>query len=365
MIKINYRQDHSARTTFRCRGKYSTIGIDLGAGLVKLLQLKQARGRVHIFQKCLFYTPEGALSNGKIADSSSLIELLHRSKQKFKWHGNRAALCLDSRSCYMRTVIMPPMKTGELDRAMRWEVNKHFPLPAADAVIGYKCTAAATYNGKPARVYLLAAAPKETADQYTALAVKAGFNPVSLETAPPVMLRSSLHNPRAAVTKNSAHRLIVDLGHESTGLLLVNNHGYRYHRHLNIGAASFCRAVRCAETAGRTAALQRTFSAGSLAEKGLLDVAGKLARGISESLEYWAGQNAPAEIGLDAVEAGGGGIFIPGLAAFLQDQLGLKLVLYNPFGLFTAAAGPNNSAAEQRGALFPIAHGLALRGWLK
>ena len=347
------------------RGRYSTIGIDLGTSLVKMLQLKQIRGKIYLYQKCLFSTPEGALENGKITNSSSLLEQLQQAKQKFRWHGNRVSLCLDNRAFYMHTVVMPLLKSGELERAMHWEAKKHFPLALDEAVISYQYTADKTHKGNPAREYLLAAVAKRTADQYTELAVRAGFNPISLETVTPVLLRSTFHSVNTNSTDHSNYRLIVDLGNKCSNLLLVDNKGYCYHRSLNMGIVNFCEAVHSVKAGSPVAALKRTFSTGSLTEKGLHNIAGKLARSINESLEYWSGHNSKHELDLNTIEVSGGGIFIPGLASFLQNELGLKLKLYNPFRLFNSSRDEQNVSGDYRGVLFSLAHGLALRGWLR
>lgn len=364
-INISLRRFFGPQNNRRYRGRYSTIGIDLGTARIKMLQLQQSRTKTVLFQESFLPTPEGAIVNGIIKEPSLLASHLKQVKEEQAWHGNRVSLCLDSRACYMRTVAMPDMKKNELRQAMRWEAKKHFPLAADEAVISFQQTGCSPRDSGTAREYLLAAAPRDRVEQYTQLALEAGFVLLALEVAPTALLRSVTGSGENYFTDQASHRLVIDCGNSTTELLLLDRNGYCFHRRLNIGITTFCRAAMAANEGDREAALRRTFSRADLSEKGLSHIASRLARGISESLDYWAEQDGHGKITLSAIEAGGGGIFIPGLASYLQHQLRQKFVIYNPLFKISPVSEPQTAASGQRGALFAVAHGLALRGWIQ
>ncbi len=334
-----------------------------------MLQLKAKRGQILVQEKIHFATPGQYFTTSRLSQPSLLLEQLERALAGGNWHGRRACLAMDSRACYMRTVNLPQLKKRELKQAMLWEAKKHLPFNADEAVVSFMPIGAA--SGKiPATVkYLLAAAPKETADLYTSLASKAGLVPLSLETPPTAWLRSIARLPGHGNSGIHQHRLIIDCGYNSTLLLLTLNHRYCFHRVIHPGIKQFIQAARAGRSGGLKESLRLIYTQGSLAEKGLLPEAVKMVRSIKDSLGYWAelgkhDQQGP--INPVALLLSGGGALIPGLALYLHQELGLKTMLLNPF---TAVSGSSNEDADSRknleDILFSTAHGLALRGWLK
>ena len=248
---------------------------------------------------------------------------------------------------------------------MRLEAEKHFPLNLQESVIVYTLINHSTGNGEPAREYQLIAVPKETSDAMVGLAVEAGFNPVSLETAPLAALRSINHNGLLNEINHETVRIIIDCGSECTGLLITRCGDYRFHRNLNIGINHFLETMEAAGSTNRSEAHRRIYLKGSLTEKGLLAITDKLISSIAQTFDYWFEQEGLTENDLpSAVEICGGGAFIPGLAAHLQKELHMKLILYNPLRRLNVNFEQQNTISNREGALFTVAHGLALRGWL-
>jgi len=347
-------------------GKYSPIGIDLGSAQVKMLQLKQERGKVSLSQKSIFPTPEGFIVNGKITDSGPFIKQLRRAKQESRWHGNRVNLCLNNQVCYLRTVQMPEISGSELDRAMHLAAEKYFPLAIDQAVISYVPIKKRCCDSNPVMEYLLVAVNKEFSDVYTSVAVEAGFNPVSLDIKPLAMLRSVKNNFIFNQSDNISTHIFIDCGNETTIILITNGREYLFHRSLNFGLVHFIRTIQARESINRFSAQGRTFSKDSLVNKGLLDMVINFSRTIAQTLEYFFEQENLQENELPStISVCGGCIFIPGLAEHLQNDLKVKLHLYNPLHYLNDISKIQNNSSRQRDALFTYAHGLALRGWSK
>lgn len=329
-----------------------------------MLQLRQQGGKVSLYRKSIFPTPEGSLANGRITDSSKIVELLRHSRQAGRWHGNRINLCLDSRVCYLRTVKMPEMSKRELGRALRLEAEKSFSIDIDRAVIASALINRRISNGSAVMKYMLAAVPKEISDLYTAVAVEAGFNPLSLDIAPLTMLRSFNHDLVLDRGNSCLARIILDCGYETNSLLIASGRDYLFHRSINKGINHFIRAMQAITSLNHLTAQQRIFSKESLSSKGLLDAAIKFSNAVAQTLEYCREENIFAENKLPGKMAVcGGGIFVPELAAKLQNILQVKLILYNPLRNLEVVSKKEVYNSNHEGALFTTAHGLALRGW--
>lgn len=323
----------------RFRGRFSPIAVDLGPSSIKLLQLEQQRGRIVVTEKQIVSLAGATLSLGPAATNGAPAAL-RRALQEGNWRGRRANLSLNSRYCHIKTVIMPRLKAAHLRRAMRLEAEKQLPLKLSAAVIDYCHNRTIGGNGCAADEFLLAAAAKEIADACCRTAVEADLTPLSLDAAPAALLRSLRHHRPAGV--NGGTRILVDCSLAAANLLIASAGAYRYHRVLNSPAPS--------------------LKVDSSAQIDPVTAAQKLAHEITLSLEYWLSRNDREGDRPQVVEICGDALFIPGLASALQQNLPLKLILYNPLCSLEPGSGRGRQAHE--GALFATAHGLALRGWV-
>ncbi len=328
-----------------------------------MLQLKNRRGQLRTQARSHFPTPREAFTNGHISKADLLIKPLQQAARVKQWRGRKVCLSMDSRACYMRMLTLPPLKKGELKQAIFWEARKHLPFNPEDAVISYM-----PVDPGPDGVqkYLLAATLKETANQYTSLALQAGFKPLSLEPPATAWLRSIAGHPLLEESKAADCRLYLDCGYSATTLLMTVNGSYGYHRFLHPGIYHFCRAAGTEGKSDLSEALRLVYDRRGLSEKGLLAEAEKLLHGVVESLAYWSDLNREASLKPAAMALSGGGLLIPGLASYLQQNLDLALSFFDPFR--ANGAQPLEKKSGRRGELTPLfatAHGLAIRGWLR
>lgn len=352
---------------FNTSGTYSPIGIDIGSARVKILQLVNRKGQIRVNQKCHFPVPRGSFHDGRIDDSSLLREKLKMAKKNLDWHGKQAFISLENRAAFMTTVNLPSLSEGELDQALQLEAENRFPLAGSKAVFSYIPTGRPSDNGSISRQYLLATTGRETADSYCHLALRAGFYPLALETAPLALHRSAIQASISEPQGSANLQFSINIGFSSTVFLASSGPFYLFHRIINRGIASFLQttAEPCPEK--KSIELKHLFTPGSLADKKLLEPAARLARALEETITYYFENYASAAAQKpDAITLSGGGIFIPGLGKYLQNSLECKLSLHNPLQALEIMDGDKNSNNHNyEGLLFAVAHGLALRGWLK
>jgi len=332
-----------------------------------MMQLKQKQGRIMLHEKKHFATFGGTSKNGHLCQPGLILEQLKQAVQDKGWHGRHVCLAMENRACYMRTITMPQLKKRELKQALFWEAKKHLPFNIDEAVVSYINIALRPGQVPATSNYLLAATPKETANMYTSLAAEAGLIPISLETPSTAWLRSITG---IAVNNNHStqkHRLFVDCGYSTTLLLLTLDNRYCFHRIIHLGIKHFIQAVQVRYGRETQEALRYVYSKGDLAEKGLLTEAGKLAYSINESLGYWSELYRDNPLKPAGLTLSGGGMLIPELALYLQQKLGVKTSLYNPFASINCGHGEDDSGLNNKheNTLFSTAHGLSLRGWLK
>lgn len=346
------------------RSRYSPIGIDFGSAQIKIIQLCHHRGRIALYRKAIVPTPAGSVKDGRINKPEPLIDVLKKVRQSAGFNKNKANLALCSQSFFLRRVTLPPMKNAEIKKAMRWEVEKYFPLSSSEAVFDYCLIVKSAEMNNSSSDYLLAAAAKETADIYTTVAQKAGFYPASLEIEPLARFRALCLSGQADRDRANTCQALLNIGHGSTSLLIACGGSFQFYRNIKFGIDNLCRHVAESKSLNCHEAYQLIFSRGTLVERGLQEAAEELALEIGQSLSYWYEQSARTEPQMDEVKICGGGAAVPGLAAYIAGRLQLKARLFSPLPTGSVKCRSLTPKQKFEGALCTAAYGLALRGWL-
>lgn len=333
-----------------------------------MIQLRNSRGRLELCSRAITPTPVDTIEEGKIINPEPLIGALKMLQQKYSWHNNRINLCLGSPVFFIRRVKLPPLTDMEITKAMQWEIERHFPLKAGEAVFDY-CQLENNNPHPSTREYLLTAAFQETADSYADLVESAGFRLQALEILPLSLLRSLLNrkiaNQSQTAKKNAPCRVMLDIGFKDSSILITRGSEYQLYRSLKTGIDHFCRAAIKNGCKNFQVAQRKLYARGTLGEKGLINIADQLASKIIQSFNYWAEDSTPSDLELSSLDICGGGAFIPGLAAYLEQKTAIRPSLYNPLSPFTGSCLSDQPETYREEAFFAAAHGLALRGWVK
>lgn len=322
--------------------KYSPIGIDLGSSMVKLLQLQQKGNRMVIECHASLPTPTGALVNGQIQDQQALVSLLKEAKSRYPWHGNKAALSIDSRCCRLKVVSMPYLNRKELPKAMQYEAEKEFSLSSSQHVTGYSLIGKKVSSKPPLDEYLLACLEKERSDSLIDIALKAGLKPASLEPDLTADLRAIDHINSLTHPKKPAPEVLLDLGFSRTRIIFLSNRRYQFHRAVNIG-------------------INRLID--SNYKRVSREAAETLLQDILQALDFYMDRLEDNDEPGNTVLAWGGGLYLPGLVRYLQKKLDSKVNLLNIFNSALKLDFASSAETNNKGLLYPTAFGLALRGW--
>ncbi len=349
----------------RFKKRYSNIGLDIGSAQIKLIQFKNKRGRICLHQYGIFPLPQGAVEGGRIADPLLLAVRLRQYLRRRGLHKNRVNLCIGGLSVVHRQVLLPAMTAREIPQAIRWEAEKHVMFPLDEAVVDYSCIGERVVDGKTVAEIVLVATPKKVVNSYIELVTRVGLYPEVIEIEPFALHRAIRRT--AALTENSFHDnlLILDIGGESSNLLVLERGRYSFSRVLNIGVYHFLhRVVETAEVDLEKARCI-VFGARPFEMEAVLEVADDLSRQIQRSLEYYALEMWHQEQEFERIIICGGGAFIPGLGAFLGHELKVEPKMYSFLNGVECGDRFLKEDLQQNGNMLQIACGLALRGWLK
>ncbi len=367
------------KETNPCRGRYSPIGLDLGSAMIKMVQLQRQRGVISLAKGFIGRTPEGAFLNGELTNPDLLAHKISTVLGEQGWQTRYINISLNPHSFYFRTVSLPRMQRSALNKALYWEALQNSPLNEEEIVFDYCLIDSENENADPLQEYILAATKSKTADLYTRITDLAGLNCSALEIEPLSLFRSFKYiqarqianSDNGALNKLSRNRpgILIHIGFCNTTLLITGTAELLFYRNIKIGVRQFLGNVQkehnCDEKNAEKFLFSRQASADQNLRKALLARSEQFAIKVEQALNIWFDQFGQADPVLQNIQFCGGGAFIPGLAATISRHLQLKYDFYYPLDQISDSSKDSNHGVNQnRGNLFfPVAHGLALRGW--
>ncbi len=344
--------------------RFSLIGLDLGSKLIKVVQFSNRKGIITPYCLKLFPTPSHTLCDGFIVDHEKLSATLNKILNKYPWKGKKVNLTLGAKAFYTKPIYLPPMKQKDTIKALKWQIENHFPLKASEVTFDYHYINTEHENNDGKANILLTATKKETVNSYMNLISKAGFIPAGIEISPLTLLRSALANRELRASKTNSIQVILDIGYSYSTIVLTSHLNYRYSRILKFGIADFCRAASHKTNLSSIESEKFIYSQEDLSVKRIFKKAEVFAYQVRESLVYGLSHTCKPVEKLDTIWLSGGGSYIPNLANHLQNRLALKIMPLRTVVKSGHNTGDLSSFYKDRSLLYNTANGLAFRRWV-
>ncbi len=347
----------------RFKGRYSSIGLDLSSSQVKLVQLKQEKRRICLHQFGIYDLPEGAITAGRIIDSGVLSERLAWVLKRRRFHKNRVNLCIGSQAVILRHLQLPKLAPRELSAALRFEAEKEIMIPLEEAVIDYIVIGERLVDGNELLDLAVVAAPKDVVNDYLGVILKAGLYPDVVEIESFALQRILPYFEATCTGYEAEALMILDLGGESSNLVVLDQGSFGFARTLSIGVNNFCRRITEQREVSFDVARRLLFGSDPFIVEGVQEIADELVAQIRRSLEFYLYNVEHAQKEIKTICLCGGGASIDRLPSFLGFELKVEPKILNPFAFIETGRRFIRRDLEREGHLLNIATGLALRRW--
>ncbi len=368
----------------------SYIGIDLGAGGVKLVELRKEKNRPVLFTYGLTSEPQDihhlvvqkdktaqeltvknsdakaqAAPNIEDARVEKYIQMVKAVCHSAKTVSKLAVSSLPVSSVFQAVVTMPKVEKSEVDHILKAEVKKLLPRPLEEMALDYQPLP----MPKEANVskFLIHAVPREIVVFYSKVCRGAGLTLDSLEP-------ESTALARALVGKDNGVNMIIDIGAERTNFFMVDSGVPVTHHSIESGGQKIDRILK-----------NILGVDDNLVEKIKFDLFGRLNRGqnasgwdknkfleifmpvldpiikeIEFSFDVYFHQSGNEGKRPEKIILTGGGGFLPFLPEFIADKFKLKCYVGDPWGRVLYQDGLKGLLG-QIGPRMSVAIGLALR----
>ena len=331
------------------------LGIDIGTSSVKVVELSRKENKPKLTNYGAFYTvgqDNSIQSRSRKILDSQVVEIL---QQIFKEAGivtREAAISIPIFSSFSTLMNLPAMPQDELEGAVRYEARKYIPVPITEVQFDWLKIDHLS-DEKMFRI-LTVAVPNEVVEKYHRIAelLHIKLTHVELET---------FSAARALLGTDTSPVVVLDIGSRNTNMSVVEKGTVLVHHNIDVSGFSFTRIL----SRGLSIDMKRAeemkrkngiLPDGQVAEL-LYPLIDKIVGEIEKTIEEYVRQGGGKAM---RVVLNGGSASLPGLAAYLQKSLKVKVDIGNPF--FAIEVPPLLvERLTKESPEFTVAAGLALR----
>jgi len=187
------------------------LGIDIGAGSVKLVELEKTAEGIQLLRAKFFdLTQYSDQDKREVLIREGLEGLLKTEKIR----GGNAAVSLSGQSVFIRFLKLPKIQKGKIDKIIKYEAQQQVPFPLDKITWDHQI-----FRGGPGpeEDVLFVAAKKELVESTLANFSRTGLDIDSVDVSPLSLLNAITFNE--PVSKG----IIIDIGAKATNIIVVED----------------------------------------------------------------------------------------------------------------------------------------------
>lgn len=338
--------------------KRTTVGLDIGSGLIKLVAISHGSGEPVLTKVALTTVVDDAIVEGEVMDTGIVADAIRGLMQSAGIKTKQVVIAVGGRDVIIKKIAMERVKESEARQLIRWEAEQHVPFDMENVELDFQIL---DPEGEGLQMnVLLVAAKRELVENKMALLAQAGLQPSIIDVD-----AFALHNAFQLNHPDAMHGVVglVNLGHETTNINIMEDGVPVLTRDLPLGTRRFREDLQrerglSAEEADK---LLQGFERSEVLEPFLETRGEELAVGIERAAAFLQSASRSAG-GVARLYTTGGGSRIPGLNRVLADRLRLPVQQANPIERLQVAEDVLSTLnPDEVGPLLMLPIGLALR----
>ena len=337
----------------------TTVGLDIGSGLIKLVAISHASGGPVLTKVAFTSVVNDAIVEGEIMDPGLVAEAIRGLLASAGLKGKKVVVAVGGRDVIIKKIAMDRMAETEAREVIRWEAEQHVPFDMDNVELDFQILDPES-EGLQMTV-LLVAAKRELVEHKLAL-----LNDVGLEAGVIDVDAFALHNAFEVNYPEAMRGVVglVNIGHETTNINILDDGVPVLTRDIPVGTRRFKEDLQRERglSADEAEAVLRGSDAANEALDPLLESRGEeLAVGIERAAAFLQSSSRSAN-GIGRIFTTGGGARIPRLNKVLSDRLRIPVQLANPIEKLQVADGVfDRFPVDEVAPLLMLPIGLALR----
>jgi type IV pilus assembly protein PilM len=347
------------------------VGLKIGASQIAAAEVINKSGP-RIVRMARMPLDRGVVVGGEVRDPDALAAALKTFFRKNKLPKAHVRLGVSNNRIGVRTFEIAGIDDEkQLANAVRFRAQETLPIPLDEAVLDYRVLdERLDADGVRARRVLLVVAHRELVGRYVSACRKAGLKLIGIDLEAFALLRA-LADP-ATPPAEDAGVVCVTIGHDRSTLAVSDGTVCEFTRVLAWGGSALDAAVArvldltpsAAEPIKRELSLAEEGEAAGLdarlADEARAAIAAELqvfARELTASLRFY--QEQPGSLGISEILLTGGASAVGGLAAEVEQLIGVPIRVPDPLGRVKLPRKLRNSPDVAAGSL-AVAVGLGI-----
>lgn len=345
---------------FRSKDSKPFVGIDISSRMVRVIQISHRADRYQVEAYSALTLPDDVIIDKEIVESEQIADVIERAYNLANPAGKQVVIAVPSSAAITKVVEMDrDLNEEEREVQLRMDAEQHIPYPLDEASLDFEVLQPARTPGRVE--VLLVASRTETVDRRAELIDIAGLKPrivevesFAVERAYQMMLDSLPLGVRVVG--------ILDIGHHQMTLHVLDGGKMVYSREQSFGGIQLTQEIQdrygLSREDAEIAKIERNLPDDYDTEI-LFPFMNALAQQTIRSIKAFFSSSQYTDI--DHLLLAGGGANIAALPKLLQDELGYRVTVANPFLRMSVAPQVNAKRLESDAPALLVACGLALR----
>ena len=339
------------------------IGVDISSTSVKILELSVKNGRYWVESYGLSPLLDGSVVEKNILNPEAVADALERAVNLANPQSQNVAVAVPTSMVIHKVIEMDAdMSDEEREVQIRMDAEQYIPFPLDEVSLDFEVLQDKLAVSNRVNV-LLVATRTENIDSRIEVLEIAGLSPKIADVESYAIERAfDVFSDTLPIGANMVG--VLDIGHTMTTLSVMQNGKIIYTREQVFGGKQFTQDVQnryglSYEEAGR-AKKDRTLPDDFETEV-LMPFLDAVVQQAARSLQFFFSSSQFNEI--DHILLAGGNANIPGLAKLLQQKLGYRVTIANPFLQMGFSPQIDLNKIENDAPSLMVACGLALRSF--
>lgn len=368
-----------------------SLGVDIGAAGIKLVELRKAKGRPQLWTYALVdehldiqvethgektatdllredrgeLTEVGAGARAappappKDSRLEAYSEWLSAAVKQARVKSRRATASLPVSSVFHAVITLPKVPEKELGHHVRAKVKKMLPRPIDEMQVVHQLIPQSPLANRQDWRVLVTAAPRDVVQFYTAVFQRAGLDLEELET-------EAFALERALVGRDQTTAMVVDIGARRTNFFIIDQGLPITHRSIHLGGNNIHQALQreLAVDEEQAAVIEADLAGlpGARVPGALFNhIFDPIIKEIQYSFDLFLHQSGNEQRPLEKIILTGGAAVFPSLAAAIQSSFPVRVFVGDPWARVVYQHGLKR-ILDPLGPRMSVAIGLALRG---
>lgn len=338
--------------------KKTTIGLDIGSGLIKVAVIDHGRGEPELAKVVIMPLLADAIVEGEIMDPGIVTDAIRSAVEEAGLKTRDVVTAVGGRDVIIKKIQIERVKEQQARELMRWEAEQHVPFDMESVELDFQILDPDA-EGMEMSV-LLVAAKRDLIESKLRLLSDAG-----LDTAIVDVDAFALHNAFEVNHPDAMHGLVglINIGHEVTNINILDDGVPILTRDITVGTRRFREDLQRERGLGADEAesLLQGYDRSAHLDAVIASRGEEVAMGVERAAAFLASSSRSGGQ-LRAVYLCGGGARVPGLADALGNRLRIRVEQANPLANLRVREGAlDHLVTDEVAPLLMLPIGLALR----